>query len=72
MLMLLVQAQEIRPDDPIAQKSILRLQPIVAERQEKMKDEMLGLIFAVYCHLPHAALHVLPCQTWLLLNVCVV
>ncbi|KAL3149428.1 hypothetical protein ABBQ32_002222 [Trebouxia sp. C0010 RCD-2024] len=34
--------QELHPDDPVAQKSISRLQPIVAERQEKMKDEMLG------------------------------
>lgn len=33
---------ELNPEDPIAKKSIARLQPIVAERQEKMKDEMLG------------------------------
>ena len=37
-----MQAQELNPGDVVATKSIARLQPIVAERQEKMKDEMLG------------------------------
>ena len=36
------QVHELSPDDLAAKKSIARLQPIVAERQEKMKDEMLG------------------------------
>lgn len=33
---------ELNPDDTVARKSLARLQPIVRERQEKMKDEMLG------------------------------
>lgn len=37
-----MQVQELSPDDITASKSIARVQPIVAERQEKMKDEMLG------------------------------
>ncbi len=39
-----MQVLELNPEDPIAKKSIARLQPIVAERQEKMKDEMLGAV----------------------------
>lgn len=34
--------QELQHGDAIAVKGIARLQPIVAERQEKLKDEMLG------------------------------
>ena len=41
-----MQALELNPEDPIAKKSIARLQPIVAERQEKMKDEMLGAVLS--------------------------
>ena len=41
-----MQISELNPEDPIAKKSIARLQPIVAERQEKMKDEMLGAVLS--------------------------
>lgn len=41
-----MQVLELNPEDPIAKKSIARLQPIVAERQEKMKDEMLGAVLS--------------------------
>lgn len=37
-----LQVIELNPEDSIAKKTVARLQPIVAERQEKMKDEMLG------------------------------
>ena len=37
-----MQILELNPDDTVAKKSLARLQPIVRERQEKMKDEMLG------------------------------
>ena len=40
-----MQALELNPDDALAKKTIARLQPIVRERQEKMKDEMLGRSF---------------------------
>lgn len=43
-----MQAQELNPGDVVATKSIARLQPIVAERQEKMKDEMLGEVHYGY------------------------
>lgn len=41
-----MQALELNPEDPIAKKSIAQLQPMVAERQEKMKDEMLGAVLS--------------------------
>lgn len=41
-----MQVLELNPEDPIAKKSIARLQPIVAERQEKMKDEMIGAVLS--------------------------
>ena len=63
-----LQVQELHPDDPIAQKSISRLQPIVAERQEKMKDEMLGAPLVL---LLNAVLQVLTWQRWILLPECV-
>ena len=65
----IIQVQELQPGDAIAAKGIARLQPIVAERQEKLKDEMLGtcctsvysycfcenrLWNAHFMHVPHA------------------
>ena len=63
-----LQVQDLHPDDPIAQKSISRLQPIVAERQEKMKDEMLGAPLVL---LLNAVVQVLTWQRWILLPECV-
>lgn len=37
-----VQAMEIDPDNKVALSVIRRLEPIVQERREKMKEEMLG------------------------------
>ncbi len=39
-----VQIKELDPDNASAAKSVLRLTPIVNERREKMKDEMLGAL----------------------------
>lgn len=36
--------KELDPDNALANKTVLRLTPIVNERREKMKDEMLGEI----------------------------
>ena len=37
-----VQVKELDPDNPLADKTVQRLTPIVNERRERMKDEMLG------------------------------
>ena len=40
--MLAAQVKELDPDNPLANKTVQRLTPIVDDRREKMKDEMLG------------------------------
>ena len=34
--------KELDPDNPLANNTVQRLTPVVEERREKMKDEMLG------------------------------
>lgn len=34
--------QQVDPGNPLATKAVARLEPVVNERREKLKDEMLG------------------------------
>ena len=52
-----VKALELNPDDQVAKKTIARLQPIVAQRQEKMKDEMIGNALS-HVRIPAISTHV--------------
>ena len=63
-----MQVLELNPEDPIAKKAIARLQPIVAERQEKMKDEMLGAVHS--CTTAFRVWHVTWAVQWQLLALC--
>jgi hypothetical protein len=41
-LLALMQVKELDPTNALAMKSVQRLTPVVEERREKMKEEMLG------------------------------
>lgn len=41
-VLLLVQVVELDPGNALATKTVQRLTPIVEEKREKMKEEMLG------------------------------
>ena len=43
------QVVELDPSNGLARAAVHRLKPIVRERQEKMKDEMIGALICYNC-----------------------